>query len=154
MPNECPTMIRGVLYPSQKAAAEAIGVTPNAVWKAVNNGTLETCGLYINNCKPVTIRGVKYASMTEAAEALGIRQTNVSRAVRRGNADTLGMGRNATTKRSVIVDGVEYESQYAAARAIGASLNGFSGTLVRNRQRGVYEFEYHGHTVKQEPRDD
>ena len=60
---------------SRKEAAEAIGVTQSAIYRALVNGTLEKCGIHNRNRKPVTIRGVHYESQTAAAKALGLRHS-------------------------------------------------------------------------------
>ena len=150
----CPVKIRGVLYNSQKEAAEAIGVTQSAIYRALVNGTLEKCGIHNRNRKPVTIRGVHYESQTAAAKALGLRQTNIAKAVRNGNLKGIGLGRNATTKRKTWVDGIQYDSQAAAARALGVTPDNMQWMLIKHRRNGVYEFEYNGHQIKQEPRND
>jgi DNA-binding MarR family transcriptional regulator len=150
----CPVKIRGVLYNSQKEAAEAIGVTQSAIYRALQNGTLEKCGVHNRNRKPVTIRGVYYESQTAAAKALGLRQTNIAKAVRNGNLKGIGLGHNATTKRKVWIDGVEYDSQAAAARALGVTADNMQWILTKHRSKGIYEFEHMGHTVKSEPRND
>jgi formaldehyde-activating enzyme involved in methanogenesis len=150
----CPVKIRGVLYNSQKEAAEAIGVSQSAIYRALVNGTLEKCGIWNQNKKPVTIRGVYYESQTAAAKALGLRQTNIAKAVRNGNLKGIGLGHNATTKRKVWIDGVEYDSQAAAARALGVPDGSMQWALKKHRDKDVYEFEFMGHQIKQEPRND
>ena len=125
----CPVKIRGVLYNSQKEAAEAIGVTQSAIYRALVNGTLEKCGIHNRNRKPVTIRGVHYESQTAAAKALGLRQTNIAKAVRNGNLKGIGLGRNATTKRKTWVDGIAYDSQ-AAAEASADTIRNIWGGLM------------------------
>lgn len=151
---KCPVVIRGVHYESQKEAAEALGVHPCTIQKALNEGRLEAVGLFDNNRVPVTIRGVRYSSMTAAAKAFGINQSVVRRAANEGRLETVGLGRNASTKRKVWVDGVEYESQAAAARAMDVSAHALQWMLIKHRRDGVHEFEYMGHKIKQEQRND
>lgn len=74
MPAGTPVRIRGVVYPSQRAAAKALGVTPSAVYNALERGAEDNIGLgrQNNNAKPVTIDGVTYRSRAEATRRLGI----------------------------------------------------------------------------------
>jgi hypothetical protein len=70
-----PVHIRGVTYPSLRAAAKALGVTVQAVWDSMRRGTLETCGLgYPNgtNTKPIVINGTAYPSLQAVADAFGV----------------------------------------------------------------------------------
>lgn len=41
----CPVLIRGKHYPSQAAAARALGVSPATVFQALNTGTIDHVGL-------------------------------------------------------------------------------------------------------------
>ena len=78
--NAMPVMIRGVLYPSQKEAAAALGVSPSAISQRLKKkGTAETVGLGVsagmygntNRAIPITILGCEFPSRTIAAEELG-----------------------------------------------------------------------------------
>jgi hypothetical protein len=67
--------IRGVTYPSQRHAAEALGVAPQTVAHAVKRGTADNVGLgpLQKGCKPprlcaITIGGVAY-TLEDAIEA-------------------------------------------------------------------------------------
>jgi len=150
----CPVKIRGVLYNSQKEAAEALGVTQSAIYRALQNGTVEKCGIHNFNRKPVTIRGVKYESMTAAAKEFGINHSVVRKAADEGRLETVGLGRNASTKRKVWIDGREYASQAAAARELGVTPDNMQWILTKHRRDCIYEFEYMGRKIKQEPRND
>jgi hypothetical protein len=77
--------IRGVTYPSQIAAADALGVTRQTITGAVKRGTLDFVGLGPPKpgCKPAyvhptTVGGVTYPSRKAAAEALGVTQVYIS----------------------------------------------------------------------------
>ena len=74
MPVKIPVKIRGVVYPTQRAAAKALGVSPQTVHHALERGTEDNIGLgrQNNNARPVTIDGVTYRSRAEAARRLGI----------------------------------------------------------------------------------
>jgi len=71
-PNFKPIEIRGVLYPSRKAAAEALGVIPSAVSNAYRAGTEQTCGLGYKAPVSCIIDGVHYPSIVAASRGTGI----------------------------------------------------------------------------------
>lgn len=77
--------VRGVTYPSQKAAAEALGVSRTTIGLARKHGTLDNVGRgpLQKGCEPVrlykiALGGVTYPSHKAAAEALGVPQTYIS----------------------------------------------------------------------------
>jgi hypothetical protein len=77
--------IKGVTYPSQKAAAEALGVSRTTIGMARKNGSLDNVGRgpLHKGCEPVklykiTLGGVHYPSHKAAAEALDLPQTYIS----------------------------------------------------------------------------
>ena len=45
---KCPVTIRGVTYESRAEAADALGVSRNTIYKALERGTLENVGLRKN----------------------------------------------------------------------------------------------------------
>lgn len=61
-------------YPSMRDAANALGVTPEAMRKRVNNGYACDADLKrpAMNLRPVVWNGTRYASLSEAARQLGI----------------------------------------------------------------------------------
>jgi hypothetical protein len=68
--------IRGVHYPTQAAAARALGVSRQTVTSAVKAGRTEFIGLgYAPGAhrapQPITVDGVQYRSLTAAAVATG-----------------------------------------------------------------------------------
>lgn len=80
-----PVTIRGVAYPSQKAAAEALGVAKATVCAAAKRGTLDKVGLGLSQpgcepayTRPTTVAGVTYPSRKAAAEALGVTLSQLS----------------------------------------------------------------------------
>ena len=85
--NAMPVVIRGQHYPSQRAAAAALGVTQSAVSRMLTNrGHLEGCGLRKygapgnqNNARPLTVGPMTFPSRKKAAEALGITRNQISR---------------------------------------------------------------------------
>jgi len=76
-----PLRIRGVDYPSINQAAKALGVCINVVWRALDEGRLETVGLYRTHGRPksVTINGVVYPSQLAAVAATGLSKAVVWR---------------------------------------------------------------------------
>ncbi len=65
----------GILYPSQKAASEALGVSPSAISMALKrHGHLENIGNPIpwGRAKPCKVFGVKFRSRYEAEQALNV----------------------------------------------------------------------------------
>lgn len=92
-----PTLIRGVLYPSQRAAAQALGISLTSVQKAMDEGRLETVGLNLRGprmSRRVCVNGVWYPSHRRAAAKIGMPQWAVSRLVaRQGDVLTLSTAR-------------------------------------------------------------
>jgi len=77
--------VRDKVYPSVRAAAEALGVTVNAVYSALNRGNIDKLGLGKARKKPVDVYGVLFLSMTAAALALNFKRGYLSNALRRGS---------------------------------------------------------------------
>ena len=67
-----PIEIRGVNYPSQKAAAKALGLADSTIHSALERGTLGTVGLPHGHGIPTKWRGVEYISRAAAARAEGV----------------------------------------------------------------------------------
>lgn len=86
-------MIRGVYYPSQTAAARALGVNTCVVTKALERGTINNVGRGKTGRPgmPVTIRGVTYGSLTDAARAIGVSVTAIIEAKQRNGLDRVGL---------------------------------------------------------------
>ena len=80
--NEQPTKIRGVLYPSQKAAAKALGFARGSISSALRRkGHCEDMGerryMLGNNrasAGPIVIGGFEFRSKLEAMRELGVTQ--------------------------------------------------------------------------------
>lgn len=87
MANEIPTIVRGKLYPSQKAAAKALGVSQNTVSQSLRrNGHCDNIGMFnglLGNqrakANPTTIFGLEFRSQKEAAEKLGVSRSTIRR---------------------------------------------------------------------------
>lgn len=76
MPNHPkPITIRGITYRSKADAAKALGITREALRKAVADGRLETVGLNPrgkNHGREVRYNGKRYPSIAAAARAVGV----------------------------------------------------------------------------------
>ncbi len=81
-----PVRIRGVDYPSQAAAARALGVAPSTVSIALDEGWVDRVGMGIRRGghpgRPCWYRGKRYPSRTAAAKACGVSVAAVSNAVK------------------------------------------------------------------------
>ena len=67
--------VRGVIYPSTRAAARALGVSIDAVYSALARGSMDKLGLGTTQRKPVEIGGIPFRSMCAASRALGFSQS-------------------------------------------------------------------------------
>lgn len=86
------TVIRGVTYPSQAAAARALGVNERAIVSALDRGTVDNVGLG-RNChskRPVLLDGVKYDSIADAARSIGMQPQLLARKLRNGRKTAKG----------------------------------------------------------------
>ena len=119
----CVTVIRGVEYPSQRAAARALSVPHSTVYRAYHNGTLEHCGLGLNGGRPLTIRGVQYVSQTQAARALGVSAASVSKCAERGTLERCGLHLKDGNSKVTTYKGMTFKSQRAAAKYFGVGVN-------------------------------
>ena len=73
MPKPQPCRIGGVDYPSQAAAARALGLSHAAIWKALEEGREdELPGKQGRPGTPTRANGKRHASRKAAAAALGI----------------------------------------------------------------------------------
>lgn len=84
-----PTKIRGVIYPSQAAAARALGVSQTTVFHAIEAGREDQVGLGRPGAppKPCYMNGRRWPSIRAAAAALGVSKTAISRARRQGRLE-------------------------------------------------------------------
>lgn len=100
-------VVNGVLYPSIRRAAEALGISRKAALYATKQGrdlsSVEP-GRKIRKGEriaenPITIRGVDYPSRAIAAEVLGVSRQAISMANARGRLDFVGLGRTGCPKK-------------------------------------------------------
>lgn len=88
--------VRGVVYPTVRAAAEAFGIGTNTIYQLLEKGRADMIGMgraRPNNggyrCKPFTIAGVTYRSQQDASVAIGRNKDYVSWAIRKGSEDAV-----------------------------------------------------------------
>ena len=77
--------VRGVIYPSVKAASEALGVSIEAVYSALSRGSMDKLGLGNTRKKAVEIEGLHFSSMCEASLALGFSRSYLRTALTSGS---------------------------------------------------------------------
>lgn len=65
--------IRGVLYPSQSAAARALGLNPRTIRRALEDGRENIVGLEYSGPRAILFDGVRYSSIAAAAQSTGIK---------------------------------------------------------------------------------
>lgn len=84
-----PVTIRGIEYPSQRAAAKAIGVSERTLSLAARRGRLDRVGTGVNPgpSLPCRWRGVVYPSRAEAARATGEPYSRITRAINAGREE-------------------------------------------------------------------
>ena len=69
----CPVVIRGVNYPSQSAAARALGVAQTNISKALDLGTVDNVGLGRNqNKRACFLNDKEFESRAELARYVGV----------------------------------------------------------------------------------
>ena len=80
-----PIRIRGTTYASARIAAEALGISRTRIYQALDEGTLDQCGLSESGKpKPIRIEGVVFPSRTAAAQYYAIPSTTLSHRIRQG----------------------------------------------------------------------
>lgn len=75
-----PVTIRGVSYPSKRAAARALGHSAALICYHERRGTLDRIGVGpgVARRKPITIEGVEFESQSEAAACLDVNTYAIS----------------------------------------------------------------------------
>ena len=81
--------VRGVTYPSVKAAAEALEVKTDAIYSALNRGNMDTVGMGKSQPRPVDLEGLSFSSIRSASLALGFGRTYLSKVLTRESAHGL-----------------------------------------------------------------
>lgn len=108
-----PVTIRGTTYPSVRAAADALGVTPSTIYSALGRGREDTIGIgpghrpvenrLGGNPKPITLGGVTYRSKRAASIALGMSKGYVT--------DVLSSRKKTAAKQGLIRLAMERTAQ-------------------------------------------
>jgi len=141
-----PLKIRGVTYPSQYAAAKALGVNPSTIRAAVVRGTLATVGMgkagMTARAMPIRIRGKVYKNAATAALAFGVTRACVYRHLAAGTEDRIGVGSGSHSHsrwkaKPITVAGVTYPSRSALSRALGMSHGYVANALNAGRYQDV-----------------
>ena len=125
--------IRGVTYPTVRAASEALGVGPKAIRMAMSRGTLEVVGL--PRARPVTVQGEVFESAAAAGRAYGVCAATVRMAIKHGTEHRLGTGAVGWEPNPVRIRGVVYGSASEAAQALGVA----RGTVYAAAERGTLD---------------
>jgi len=76
--------IRGVTYPSVRAAAKAHNVTMDAIYSALNRGNMDAVGTGKNPKKPITLHGLTFPSISAASVTLGFNRTYLGKVLSHG----------------------------------------------------------------------
>lgn len=113
----------GEKYPSRKAAARALGVVPETIWRhEIRYGHLQFIG---SGKTPCEWRGKRFESIALAAEAIGVKPSAIRYHLdTHGNLDRAGIKRNFGNKassRPVTIGPITWPSKNAAAREMGIS---------------------------------
>jgi len=114
----CPVSIRGQYFPSQKAAAEALGVTPAAISQTLlRHGHCDRLGApsgAVGNqnatAVPVQIGALRFRSVKSAAEQLGVSRSTLSRFM---------VGKSGQTARETIIAAAMRFSRFGPVAEVG-----------------------------------
>lgn len=133
--------IRGVTYADASAASVALGVQPQTVVKALQKGTLDTCGSGNSHPRPmrVAIRGKTFETVKEAAEAHGVKPSAIYTALDEGRIDRIGMPPTQpvpSNSKAFKLGPLEFESQRKASIALGFNPAYVSKVYLRNSAVG------------------
>lgn len=111
--------IRGMTFEDAHAVADFFGMKVRSVRAQIRMGRTDTIGLNKKGRErePFSIRGEVFTSTRAAAERFGTTTSNVAQAIRDGRCDYLG--KPSWVRKPMTIDGVEYKSTFAAAKAIG-----------------------------------
>ena len=130
-------VIRGIEYPSDQAAADALGVSRKRVQSARATDRLDFVGVGTGRPMAVKIRGVEYASAKDAAEKLGVSVDTVHWAICNGREDNCGTGQGNRSvfargqpPRPVEIAGVKFTSIADAARKLKRSRSNIRAALA------------------------
>lgn len=115
--------IRGVVYPTARAAAEAHGVTHSAILAAIRNGTLHRVGTGRTGVEPmpIRIRGEVFENAHLAAQRFGVRATAIYQAISQNRLDRIGLPLtfNGCGSKPFSVGNLNFASMAQASVALG-----------------------------------
>lgn len=117
-----PCAWNGVEYPSQKAAAKAVGITTHAMHSRLIRGY--TCDADMPRDKPTIWNGILYPTITEASKAIGVSKESLSKWLRNGWTCDLD-------RATVLWNRIPYLNIAEAARANGVSFECMRDRLSR-----------------------
>lgn len=126
-PRAQPVMDRdGTIYPSQAAAARALGVRPGTIHYHIDtHGSLDMLGL--SEGSPASWRGRMHRNAVDAAKAAGVNSSCAYYHLRtHGNLDRMGKGRsgapgNRGQGKPITLGGHTWSSKSAMARDLGVA---------------------------------
>lgn len=127
--------VRGTVYADARAAAVALGVSPDAVRIAIRKGTTHRIGTGAVGIEPmpVRVRGRVFATAQAAAEHFGGTASGVYKAINSGRADSYLKPRryNGATSKPVQIGTLTFSSMEEANRALGFGKGHISQVLRR-----------------------
>jgi molybdenum-dependent DNA-binding transcriptional regulator ModE len=118
--------VQGKTFGSIRAAALHFGLNYKVVWQRIKSGKSMEVAFqeghldHVGQSKSIDVAGRSYRSITEAAKAHGVSAKTVSYRLSLGLSPEEAVGQvpiQPGNMKSIIVDGVEYESVRAASRA-------------------------------------
>jgi len=133
--------IRGVVYPDARAAAAALGVSPDAVRIAVRKGTRHRIGTGAVGVEPmpVCLAGQRFENVRAAAAHFGVTRHAIYQAISSGRAQDFGKPpRHARLKsKPVTIGNLAFPSMAAADRVLGFGQGYISRALRRGSKAGL-----------------
>lgn len=115
--------VRGVVYATAQDCARALGVTDQAVRRAVRSGCTRRLGLRQAHVEPmaVRIRDRVFPDARAAAAAFDVGVTAIYAAIARGEIDRIGLPPRRRNPKSlpIVIGGLRFASMAEAERALG-----------------------------------
>lgn len=134
--------VRGTVYADANTAAEALGVTPDAVRIAVRKGTTHRIGTGAvgREPMPVQINGKDFASAQEAAAYFGGTPGGVYRAINDGRAQAFKqpLRYNGATSKPVTIGTLSFSSMEEASRVLGFG-QGYISQAIRRGSKAAMQ---------------
>lgn len=134
--------VRGAVYADANAAAEALGVTPDAVRIAVRKGTTHRIGTGAvgREPMPVQINGKDFASAREAAAHFGIKPGAVYRAINEGRSQGFLqlLRQSHATWKPITIGTLSFSSMEEANRVLGFR-QGYISQAIRRGSKAAMQ---------------